>query len=163
MALVFVGVFLKGISMALVRTAALVVIFASAVSLGTAAAPVDQNANTQDGDRDRDRDRDRDMDRTIKPGDDFYRYANGGWLATAAIPAGQASFDTRAILVERTSQRVRNLIQGATASHPAKGSAAQKVGDYYASFIDEDGIEAKGLTPLAGELATISAITNKAS
>src|SRR5258708_3006302 len=159
MALVFVGVFLKGISMALVRTAALVVIFASAVSLGTAATPIDQNANTQDSDRDRDRDR----GLTIKPGDDFYRYANGGWLATAAIPAGQASFDTRAILAERTSQRVRNLIQGATASHPAKGSAAQKVGDYYASFIDEDGIEAKGLTPLAGELATISAITNKAS
>ena len=46
---------------------------------------------------------------------------------------------------------------------PSKGSVAQKVGDYYASFMDEDGIEAKGLTPLADEMARISAITNKAS
>jgi putative endopeptidase len=103
------------------------------------------------------------MDRSIKPGDDFYRYANGGWLATSAIPAGQASFDTRAILTQKTSQRVRDLIQAAAAVQPVKGSVAQKVGDYYASFMDQDSIEAKGLTPLAGEMATISAITNKAS
>ena len=67
------------------------------------------------------------MDRSIKPGDDFYRYANGGWLKTATIPAGQTSFDTRAILVEKTSQRVRDLIQeaaaanAATRQHHAKG------------------------------------------
>ena len=103
------------------------------------------------------------MDRSIKPGDDFYRYANGGWLKTAAIPAGQSSYDTRAMLTEKTSQRVRDLIQDAAAAQSVKGSIAQKVGDYYASFMDEDGIEAKGLTPLADEMAAISAITNKAS
>jgi predicted metalloendopeptidase len=103
------------------------------------------------------------MDRSIKPGDDFYRYANGGWLETVAIPAGQASYDTRAMLMEKTSQRVQDLIQEAAASHPAKGSVAQKVGDYYASFMDEDSIEAKGLAPLRDELARISAITNKTS
>jgi predicted metalloendopeptidase len=67
------------------------------------------------------------------------------------------------MLMEKTSQRVRSLIQDASAAHPVRGSVAQKVGDYYASFVDEDGIEAKGLTPLAGEIAKISAITNKAS
>jgi predicted metalloendopeptidase len=72
------------------------------------------------------------MDRSIKPGDDFYRYANGGWLRAVAIPAGLSSYDTRAMLVEKTDQRVRHLIQDAAASHPAKGSVAQKVGDYYA-------------------------------
>jgi hypothetical protein len=41
------------------------------------------------------------MDRSIKPGDDFYRYANGGWLGTVAIPAGHSSYDTRAMLMER--------------------------------------------------------------
>jgi putative endopeptidase len=137
--------------MSLFRTAVLFAIFAFSVFLGTAASPDDQNARTQD------------MDRSIKPGDDFYRYANGGWLGTAAIPGGQASYDTRAILVERTSRRVRDLIQEAAAAQPAKGSIAQKVGDYYASFMDEDGIEAKGLTPLAAEMAMIAAITNKAS
>jgi putative endopeptidase len=141
--------------MPLFRITALVVIFASAVSLSAATAPVDQNANTQDNRQE--------MDRSIQPGDDFYRYANGGWLGTVSIPAGQTSYDTRAILVEKTSQRVRDLIQDAAAAQPIRGSIAQKVGDYYASFMDEDGIEAKGLAPLADEMARISAITNKPS
>src|SRR5580692_3652955 len=105
----------------------------------------------------------REMDRSIQPGDDFYRYANGGWLRTATIPAGQTSYDTRAILVEKTSRRVRNLIQDAAAAQPGRSAIAQKVGDYYASFMDEDGIEAKGLAPLADELAAIAAITTKAA
>jgi predicted metalloendopeptidase len=125
------------------RTTALVTIL-NAISLSSSAFP-------------------QDMDRSIKPGNDFYRYANGGWLKTAGIPDGQQTYDTRAILVEKTSQRVRNLIQDAATSHPARGSVAQKVGDYYASFMDQDAIETKGLTPLADEMATISAITNKAA
>ena len=132
------------------RAPGAVFIFALALSAGTAAAPVDQNAGTQD------------IDRSIRPGDDFYRYANGTWLRTATIPAGQPSYDTRAILVERTSQRVRELIQEAAAAHAVRGSIAQKVGDYYASIMDEAAIEAKGLTPLAAEMAQIAAITNKA-
>ncbi|HEX8812026.1 MAG TPA: M13 family peptidase, partial [Terracidiphilus sp.] len=130
-------------------------IFSSAVSLGAAAAPLDQNASTQDSMQG--------MDPSIRPGNDFYRYANGGWLKTAEISAGQSSYDMRAILTERTSQRVRKLIQDAAAAQPARDSIAQKVGDYYASFMDEDGIDAKGLTPLADEMARISAITNRAS
>src|SRR4051812_3066384 len=104
-----------------------------------------------------------DIDRSVKPGDDFYRYANGGWLRTATIPAGQSSFDTRAILRERTSQRVRGLIQQAASSHAVKGGIDQKVGDYYASFLDQPGIEAKGLAPLADDLAKIAAIESKHS
>jgi len=134
-----------------IRTVALFASFALAAFLGTAAAPVDQNANTQD------------MDRSVKPGDDFYRYANGSWLGRVTMAAGQSSYDNRAILVQKTSQRVRDLIQEAAAAQSAKGSTVQKVGDYYASFLDESGIEAKGTTPLAGEMARIAAITNKAS
>ena len=93
------------------------------------------------------------MDPSVKPGEDFYRYANGAWLARSVIPAGQQSYDTRAMLKEKTSQQVRDLIQDAAATHSAKGSLAQKVGDYYASFMDEASIEAKGLTPLADEMA----------
>lgn len=136
--------------MAFFRSAAQVAIFAFAVSLGTAAARVDQNASARDSD----------MDRDVRPGDDFYRYANGNWLRTATT-AGQPGSDTRAILVKKTNQRVRDLIQAADSSQSVRGSIAQKVGDYYASFIDEDRIEAKGLTPLADKLAMISAITNK--
>jgi putative endopeptidase len=137
------------------RTPALVAIsiFAFTVSLVTAAAPVDQTASTQD----------MDIDRSIKPGDDFYRFANGVWLKTVAIPTSQTSYGTSAMLMEKTSQRVRDLIQDAASAQPVNGSIAQKVGDYYASFMDQDAIKAKGLTPLTDEMAMISAITNKAS
>jgi putative endopeptidase len=136
--------------MSLFRRMAPFVLFGYAVFMG-AAAPVSQNVYTQD------------MDRSVKPGDDFYRFANGGWLGTIGTPTGLQSYDTRAILNERTNQLVRNLIQDAAAAQTVRGSVAQKVGDYYASFMDEGGIAARGLTPLADEMAMISAITNKAS
>jgi predicted metalloendopeptidase len=103
------------------------------------------------------------MDRSIKPGDDFYRYANGGWLGTVTIPSGQASYDTRAMLMQTTSRRVQDLVQQAAASHSIPGSVEQKVGDYYASLMNGDAIEARGLTPLGADLAHISAITNTTS
>ena len=104
-----------------------------------------------------------DMDRTIQPGDDFYRFANGKWLARSVIPAGRQSYDTRAMLKEKTSLQVRGIIQQAAKSHSARSYLAQKVGDYYASFMDDSTIEAKALTPLADEMASIAAITNKGS
>ena len=104
-----------------------------------------------------------DMDSSVKPGDDFYRYANGGWLAKSVLPAVQTSYDTRAMLKEKASGQVRDLIQAAATAPSEKGGLAQKVGDYYASFMDEASIEAKGFTPLADEMATIAAINNKTS
>jgi len=139
--------------MANFRTVALASLFACAFALSSIAA--DPNSTTHDSTQD--------IDRSIKPGDDFYRYANGNWLKSATIPAGQPTYDTRAILVARTSQRVRNLIQQAAAEQSARGRNAQKVGDYYASFLDESGIEAKGMAPMANEMSTISAITDKTS
>jgi putative endopeptidase len=141
--------------MPIIRASALIVIFASAVLLGASLPPVDQSAQ--------DMDTDIDIDHSIKPGDDFYHYANGNWLARVAIPSGQSSYDTRAMLVEKTNRRVHELIQDAAAGQAAKGGATQKVGDYYASFVDQNAIEGKGLTPLADEMAMISAITNTAS
>ena len=137
--------------MPLLCSRALVGVLAAVVLLPATAPSLAQNAKAND------------MDRSIKPGDDFYGYANGGWLRTVAIPAGQASYDTRAIVNEKTSGRVRDLMQQAAGARLPRGSVAQKVGDYFASFMDEDGIEAKKLTPLADEMALISAITNKAS
>ncbi len=136
---------------ALVRTSILAII-ATAALLLSAATP--QSARDP---------KDADIDRTVKPGDDFYQYANGNWLAAATIPPGQSSFDTRAILTERTAKRVRELIREAALSNAPKGSVPQKVGDYYASFMDESGIEDKKMKPLADEMAMISAITNSAS
>jgi putative endopeptidase len=128
-----------------------VAIVASAVFFIRAAPLVAQDASAEG------------MDRSVKPGDDFYRYASGGWLSAAATPVGRSSYDTRAMLLEKSSQRMLDLIQKAAASHPVKGSVTRKVGDYYATFMDENGIESRKLTPLADEMALISSITNKGS
>ncbi|HWY69234.1 MAG TPA: M13 family metallopeptidase [Terriglobales bacterium] len=104
-----------------------------------------------------------DMDISINPGDDFYRYANGGWLKANTIPVGQSSYDTRAMLAEKANEQVRDLIRGAASAHAAKGTVVQKVGDYYASYLDQSGIDAKGLSPLADEMGRIAAITDKTS
>ncbi len=103
------------------------------------------------------------IDKSTAPGDDFYNYANGAWIKTAAIPADRSSYGPSAALTEKTAGQVRDLIQAAASSHPAKGTVAQKVGDYYASYMDEAGIEAKGITPLNGDLAAIAAVKDKAS
>jgi len=101
------------------------------------------------------------MDPSAKPGDDFYRYANGGWVARTVLPADRQGYDTRAMLTASTRERVHRLIQDAVTTHSAKDSVAQKVGDYYASFMDESSIGSKGLAPLAAEMAAIAAIANK--
>ena len=103
------------------------------------------------------------IDHSVKPGDDFYHYANGAWMKTAQIPADKSSFGPGAVLTDKTSAEVRDLIQNAAKGSPAHGSNAQKVGDYYASYMDEAGIEAKGLTPVKPDLDAIAAVTDTAS
>ncbi len=97
------------------------------------------------------------MDRSVKPGDDFFKLANGNWLAKTAIPDDRASFGTGEQLVEITDKRVADLIQDAAKSAPP-GSDAHRVGDYYATFMDEATIESKGLAPLQPQLDAIAAI-----
>jgi putative endopeptidase len=129
--------------MAMFRTRTLASLFALAIALSVAVA--EQNTSVQD------------IDRSIKPGDDFYHYANGTWLRTVQISADLPSYDTRAILVARTSQRVRDLIQEAAAVQSPKDGVARKVGDFYASFTDESGIESKGLPTKACFQPTLAA------
>ena len=102
-----------------------------------------------------------DIDKSVKPGEDFYRFANGKWLKTATPLAGQVSLDIRAMLMTRNAERVRDLVEKAATSHSANGTIEEKVGDYYASFMDQAAIESKGLAPLADSLSRISAISDK--
>ena len=98
------------------------------------------------------------MDHAAPPGDDFFAYANGTWIKTTPIPADRSNYGVGAALIEKTNAQVRDLIQGAAKDKAVPGSEAQKVGDYYASYMDEAGIEAKGLSPLKPELGRIAAI-----
>jgi len=99
------------------------------------------------------------MDRNVKPGDDFFAYANGHWLATTEIPADRSSWGVGAELTELTTARTQALIQGAAKAKP--GTEARKIGDYYLAYLDEKKIESLGLKPLQPTLARIAAIKDK--
>src|SRR5262249_38360883 len=100
------------------------------------------------------------MDMSVAPGDDFWTYANGAWVKAHPIPADRSSYGVDAILKEETSKRIVDLIQGA-AQDAKPGSDARKVGDYYASLMDEGGIESKGITPLQPMFVKIAAIGDR--
>ena len=95
-------------------------------------------------------------DKSVKPGDDFYRYADGHWLDTNTIPADRSSWGVFAELDERARADLRQLVEAIPADVP-QGSAQQKVRDFYRSFVDTDAIERAGLTPAQPGLQAIAA------
>jgi len=103
------------------------------------------------------------MDTSVKPGDDFYDYANGTWEKNTPIPPDRAAFGVFTILEEKANERTSKLIQDADKSKAAAGSEERKIGDYYAAFMDEKAIEARGLKSVQPELDKINAINSKAS
>jgi putative endopeptidase len=102
------------------------------------------------------------MDTTVAPGADFWSYANGTFVKTHPIPADRGTYGHSAILTEEANKRTVDLIQQAAKS-AKPGSEAQKVGDYYATFMDEAAIEAKGITPLKPALDKVAAIGDRAA
>ena len=93
----------------------------------------------------------------VRPGDDFFDYANGKWLEAFEIPPDRSSFGAFNRLEDLSEQRVREIIEQAAAGHPPAGSPEQKIGDYYASFMDQAAIEANGLAPVTADLQRIAA------
>jgi putative endopeptidase len=98
------------------------------------------------------------MNKSVKPGDDFFAFANGTWAAKTEIPADKSSHGGFGILRDLSDKRTREIIESVAAASNAPGSSGQKVGDYFASFMDEAAIEAKGIAPLAPLLAQVQAI-----
>ncbi|MBL8651329.1 MAG: M13 family metallopeptidase [Sphingopyxis sp.] len=92
-------------------------------------------------------------DTSVMPGDDFDRFANGGWFAKTEIPADQASAGVDYDVYNLTQRQLRQLVTGA----PATG----QVGGLYQSFIDEARVEALGAKPLMADLAAVAAIKDK--
>jgi predicted metalloendopeptidase len=110
------------------------------------------------------------VDRAVAPGDDFFRFANGRWFATTEIPADRSNYGTGAVVSDLTEQRTAQLIDAAIkAAHDSQGGPdkllssdeARKVGEYYATFMDEEAIEKKGLAPLEPQLGKIAAIADR--
>ena len=101
------------------------------------------------------------MDTTVAPGDDFYAYANGGWLKATPIPPDKASYGAGSILSDQTRQQTVALIQDAGKAGPGASAETRKVADFYAAFMDEAGIEARGLAPLKPALDAIAKIADR--
>ncbi len=102
------------------------------------------------------------MDKAVKPGDDFGQFVNGVYLKNLEIPADRASFGMFDKLRDLSQERTRGIVEAAAKAKGArKGSEEQKVGDFYASFLDEAAIEAKGLAPLKPQLDAIAAIADR--
>ena len=100
------------------------------------------------------------MDTTIHPGDNFFRYANGNWLKTTQIPDDQSGWGSFYTLYDNNLKKLRIILDEVASQSNAKGSAAQKVGDFYASGMDTMAIEQKGYAPLQPVLAKIAAVKN---
>lgn len=94
-------------------------------------------------------------DDSVRPQDDLFGHVNGRWLDGYRIPADRATDGAFRTLYDRAEEHVRDLIQEAAASGAAQHTDEQRIGDLFASFLDEEAIERRGVTPLLEELTNI--------
>ena len=99
------------------------------------------------------------IDTSVRPQDDFWRFANGKWLAATEIPADRPAWDSFAALRDMTQGQLRSLIEGIgpDGSDPER----RKLADFYGSFMDEKAVEAAGIAGLRAELERIRALSDK--
>jgi len=102
------------------------------------------------------------IDPAVRAQDDFFVHLNGKWLKETEIPADKSSWGSFHKLYEDTQPKLLDLIEtSAKAPNKAAGSDAQKIGDFYAAFMDEKHVDELGLAPLKGELDRIAALKDK--
>jgi predicted metalloendopeptidase len=102
------------------------------------------------------------LDAAVRPQDDFFRYSQGKWLKDVDIPNDRSSWGAFNVAADNVEQQIRTLIEQASQDKSAKaGSDTRKMGDFYASYMDEQRRNELGLAPLKGELARIAALKDK--
>lgn len=100
------------------------------------------------------------FDHSVRPQDDLFRHVNGKWLKEFEIPADKSNYGAFTMLAEQAREDVNAIIEEAANSNAEKGSDAQKVGDLYQSYMNEELLEELGTKPLQPELEKIAAIKN---
>ena len=98
------------------------------------------------------------FDPQIRVQDDLFRHVNGPWLRTAEIPSDKATAGAFVTLFDEAERKVRTIIEGCRAE--PSDDEQRKIGDLYASFMDEERVEALGIAPLADDLASIDEVTD---
>ena len=101
------------------------------------------------------------LDSSVKPGDNFFLYANGAWINRTQIPPDRASVSNFSLLDNLSRQQTAAIVEDAAKSNAPAGSEARKIADLYNAFMDESTIESKGLDPLKPHLAEIAAIQDR--
>ena len=101
------------------------------------------------------------MDKSVDPCVDFYTYSCGGWIKNNPIPPDQSSWSTYGKLQDENRAQLRAILEQAANTTSPRDAINQKIGDYYASCIDESAIEKLGVKPLLPELDRIAALKSK--
>jgi putative endopeptidase len=102
------------------------------------------------------------MDTTVRPGNDFYHYANGGWERTTAIPADRGSYTAFSVTDARAQAQLAEMMRADAATRATSGER-RKIGDFYTAFLDTTALAQRGLTPIAPLLDTIASIGDRVS
>ena len=87
------------------------------------------------------------LDAQVDPGDDFFAFVNGKWLASVDLPADRSNFGTPHFLQEKANEAIEDLIAELEASDPAPGTSERRILDAYNAYLDRDAIDAAGLAP----------------
>lgn len=103
------------------------------------------------------------LDASIKPGDNFFMYVNGTWYDTAKIADDQSGVGSYSFLNIPQKVLLQNILEEVAADTHPEGSVEQKVGDFYASGMDSDAINARGYEPIQPMLTKIDGITDRGS
>jgi putative endopeptidase len=99
----------------------------------------------------------------LKPGDDFYSYANEGWLESTEIPPDQSNWGSFSVIDDAVKEHIRAIIMEATESNAPEGSEAQKVGDFYKSLTNVELRNELGTKPIQPLLDKVAAVTDSKS
>ena len=144
----------------LIRTAIALALCGAMAAPAFAAGQAATKPAEKSAEKSADKPADKSASMTVLPGDDFFAYTNGDWLAKTEIPADRGSWSAMGALAEETNARIAKMIEELGA---AKGTAgeARKVADFYAAYMDEAAIEKRGLAPIKPMLAQIAAIKDK--
>src|SRR5690349_20222391 len=91
------------------------------------------------------------MDKAVAPGDDFFAYANGGWVKATEIPADRSGVGAFFIADQERERQTRELLTAILGSKPAAGSGEAMIADYYNAYLNTDAIDRAGMAPAKGD------------